>query len=100
VFQVSITSTWRQAVVAMLLIGAVAFGLAVRDASQPPLGRADDYGTRHAPAVAALELSWADDYATRHLAQPALGRQDDFATRHASGATLTEADDYGTRHGR
>ena len=99
-FQISISSAWRQAVVAMLLIGAVAFGLAVRDASQQPLGRADDYGTRHALSVAAPELSWADDYGTRNLTPPALGPQDDFATRHASGVTLTEADDYGTRHGR
>jgi hypothetical protein len=98
--QVSITSAWRQGVAAIVLIGAVALGLAVRPASPgEPLGHADDYGTRHASIANAVELSEVDDYGTRLITKPALGPQDDFGTRHATVATpLTEVDDYGTRN--
>ena len=97
--QVSITSASRQVVAAIVLIGAVAFGLAVRPASPGELlGDADDYGTRHASTASAVELSEVDDYGTRLITKPAFGPQDDFGTRHATVATpLSEVDDYGTR---
>lgn len=98
--QVNITPAWRQAVAAIVLIGALALGLAVRAPSPgEPLGSADDYGTRHASTASAVELSEVDDYGTRQIAKPALGSQDDFGTRHTTVATsLTEVDDYGTRN--
>lgn len=99
--QVSTSSAWRQAAAAIVLIGAVALGLAVRASSpREALGRADDYGTRHdfAASAASVELSEVDDYGTRLIAMPALGQQDDFGTRHPMVATsLTEVDDFGTR---
>ena len=100
-FQVSISSAWRQSAVAIVLIGAVALGFAVRATSPgESLGQTDDYGTRHAFAVSAVELSEMDDYGTRLIAKPALGPQDDFGTRHTTIAPLlTELDDYGTRNG-
>ena len=97
--QVNITSAWRHGVAAIVLIGAVALGLAVRPAipGEPP-GHADDYGTRHASIASAIELSEVDDYGTRLITKPALGPQDDFGTRRATEPTLlTEVDDYGTR---
>jgi hypothetical protein len=97
-FQVSISSAWRPGVAAIVLIGAVALGFAVR-AQAPGESLTDDYGTRHAFAASTVELSEVDDYGTRLIAKPALGPQDDFGTRHATGATpLTEVDDYGTRN--
>lgn len=99
-FQVSISSAWRPGVAAIVLIGAVALGFAVR--AQSPgesLGRADDYGTRYAFAASTVELSEVDDYGIRLIAKLALGPQDDFGTRHTTVATpLTEVDDYGTRN--
>ena len=102
-FQVRTNSAWRQpAAAAIVLICAVALGLGLRAASpDEPLGRADDYGTRHASAAlaAGVELSEVDDYGTRLIAMPAPGPQDDFGTRHATVATsLTAVDDFGTRH--
>lgn len=99
-FQVSNTSAWRQGVAAIVLIGAVTLGLAVRAASQgETLGRADDYGTRHASTASAVELSEVDDYGTRLITKPVLGSQDDFGTRHTTVTPpLTEVDDYGTRN--
>jgi hypothetical protein len=98
--QVSITSASRQVVAGIVLIGAVALGLAVRPASPgAPLGHADDFGTRHASTFAAPDLSEVDDYGTRLITKPALGPQDDFGTRQPTTATpLTVIDDYGTRH--
>lgn len=98
--QVSITSAWRQGVAAIVLVGAVAFGLAARAPSPgEPLGPADDYGTRHAATAFTVALSEVDDYGTRQITKPALDSKDDFATRHTTGATpLTEVDDYGTRN--
>ena len=99
-FQVSSSSAWRQGAAAVVLIGAVAFGLAVRaPAAGEPLGHADDYGTRRVTIASAVELSEVDDYGTRLIAKPGLGLQDDFGMRHSTVATpLTEADDYGTRN--
>lgn len=97
-FQISISSAVRSTTAAAMLIGVIVVALAARGASpaELPLGRADDYGTRHLPAVT---LSVADDFGTRHIAPLVLDERDDYATRQAGAATLTEADDYGTRHG-
>ena len=97
-FQISISSEVRSTIAAAVLVGVVGVALGVRGASpaEMPLGRADDYGTRH---LAGVTLSVADDFGTRHVAPLVLDERDDYATRQAGAANLTEADDFGTRHG-
>ena len=98
-FEVSIVSVVRSALLAAALLAVVTAGLVIRTAGPgvPTLGATDDYGTRHGASVQS-SLSRADDFRARHNAAPQLTRADDFGTRHA--ATQPEigpANEYGTR---
>ena len=99
-FQVSIVSAVRSALLAAAILAVVTAGLVIRTAAPgdvPTLGAADDYGTRHGAAVQST-LSRADDFWTRHQAAPQLTRADDFGTRHAAKPIeLGPANEYGTR---